>query len=103
MAQGKYPESISISKIKDMDYKDYSEYNEVDTVNGDDITLQVIEMSDGDKYIGVMNNNEGESEVNRKDFFMLTSDGCCVGMIYTYIVYRVIERKHRKKYEHSGT
>lgn len=23
--------------------------------------------------------------------------GCCVGMTYTYIVYRVIERKHRKK------
>lgn len=44
-----------------MGYKDYSEYNEVDTVNGDDITLQVIEMSDGDKYIGVINGNEGES------------------------------------------
>nr|WP_304651459.1 hypothetical protein [Bacteroides acidifaciens] len=57
-----------------MDYKDYSEYNEVDTVNGDDITLQVVEMSDGDKYVGVMNGNEGESEVNRMDFFMLTSD-----------------------------
>lgn len=23
--------------------------------------------------------------------------GACVGMIYTYIVYRVIERKYRKK------
>ena len=57
-----------------MDYKDYSEYNEVDTVNGDNITLQVIEMSDGDKYIGVINGNEYESEVNCKDFFMLTSD-----------------------------
>lgn len=57
-----------------MDYKDYSEYNEVDTVNGDNITLQVIEMSDGDKYIGVINGNEHESEVNCKDFFMLTSD-----------------------------
>lgn len=57
-----------------MNCKDYSEYNEVDTVNGDDITLQVIEMSDEDKYIGVINSNEGESEVNRKDFFMLTSD-----------------------------
>ena len=57
-----------------MDYIDYSEYNEVDTVNGDDITLQVVEMSDGDKYVGVMNGNEGESEVNRMDFFMLTSD-----------------------------
>lgn len=56
-----------------MDYKDYSEYNEVDNVNGDDITLQVIEMSDGDKYIGVINGNEYESEVNCKDFFMLTS------------------------------
>ena len=55
-----------------MDYKDYSEYNEVDTVNGDNITLQVIEMSDGDKYIGVINDNEYESEVNCKDFFMLT-------------------------------
>ena len=57
-----------------MNYKDYSEYNEVDTVNGDNITLQVIEMSDGDKYIGVINGNEHESEVNCKDFFMLTSD-----------------------------
>lgn len=57
-----------------MDYKDYSEYNEVDTVNGDDITLGVVNMSDGDKYIGVLNGNEGESEVNRMDFFMLTSD-----------------------------
>ena len=57
-----------------MDYKDYSEYNEVDTVNGDNITLQVIEMSDGDKYIGVINDNEYDSEVNCKDFFMLTSD-----------------------------
>lgn len=57
-----------------MDYKDYSEYNEADTVNGDNITLQVIEMSDGDKYIGVINGNEHESEVNCKDFFMLTSD-----------------------------
>lgn len=57
-----------------MDYKDYSEYNEVDTVNGDDITLQVVEMPDGDKYVGVLNGNEGESEVNRMDFFMLTSD-----------------------------
>lgn len=57
-----------------MDYKDYSEYNEVDTVNGDNITLQVIEMSDGDKYIGVINGNEYESEVSCKDFFMLTSD-----------------------------
>ena len=57
-----------------MDYKDYSEYNEVDTVNGDNITLQVIEMSDGDKYIGVINGNEHESEVNCKHFFMLTSD-----------------------------
>ena len=57
-----------------MDYKDYGEYNEVDTVNGDNITLQVIEMSDGDKYIGVINGNEHESEVNCKDFFMLTSD-----------------------------
>ena len=57
-----------------MDYKDYSEYNEVDTVNGDNITLQVIEMSDGDKYIGVINGNEHESEVNCKEFFMLTSD-----------------------------
>ena len=56
-----------------MDYKDYSEYNEVDTVNGDNITLQVIEMSDGDKYIGVINDNEYESEVNSNDFFMLTS------------------------------
>ena len=28
--------------------------------------------------------------------------GCCVGMIYTYIAYRVIERKHRKKDEHSA-
>lgn len=56
-----------------MDYKDYSEYNEVDTVNGDNITLQVIEMPDGDKYIGVINDNEYESEVNCKDFFMLTS------------------------------
>ena len=47
-----------------MDYKDYSEYNEVDTVNGDDIIL----------HIGVTNGNEGESAVNRKDFFMLTPD-----------------------------
>lgn len=23
--------------------------------------------------------------------------GCCVGMTFTYIAYRVIERKHRKK------
>lgn len=23
--------------------------------------------------------------------------GACVGMIYTYIVYQVIERKHRRK------
>ena len=44
MAQGKYTESISISKVKDMDYKDYSEYNEV------------------------------ENEVNSKDLFMLTSE-----------------------------
>lgn len=29
--------------------------------------------------------------------------GCCVGMIYTYTAYRVIERKHRKKDEHSDT
>lgn len=57
-----------------MNYKDYSEYNEIDTVNGDNITLQVIEMSDGDKYIGVINGNEHESEVNCKDFFKLTSD-----------------------------
>ena len=56
-----------------MDYKDYSEYNEVDTVNGDNITLQVIEMSDGDKYIGVINGNEYESEVTCWDLFMLTS------------------------------
>lgn len=27
--------------------------------------------------------------------------GCCVGMIYTYVISRVIERKHRKKEEHS--
>lgn len=57
-----------------MDYKDYSKYNEVDTVNGDDITLQVIETSDGDNYIGVVNGNEDESKANCKDFFMLTSD-----------------------------
>lgn len=23
--------------------------------------------------------------------------GCCFGMIYTYAVYRIVERKHRKK------
>ena len=57
-----------------MNYKDYSEYNEVDTVNGDDITLEVVEMSDGDKYVGVVNGNKGESEVSRKGFFMLTSE-----------------------------
>lgn len=27
--------------------------------------------------------------------------GCCVGMIYTYVISRVIESKHRKKDEHS--
>lgn len=26
--------------------------------------------------------------------------GCCVGMAYTYVISRVIERKHRKKDEH---
>lgn len=57
-----------------MGYKDYSEYNEVDTVNGDDITLQVVEMSDGDKYIEVTNGNEHEGEATRKNSFMLTSD-----------------------------
>lgn len=57
-----------------MNYKDYSEYNEVDTVNGDDITLEVVEMSDGDKYVGVVKGNKGESEESRKDFFMLTSE-----------------------------
>lgn len=23
--------------------------------------------------------------------------GCCVGMIYTYAVYRIVERRHKRK------
>lgn len=29
--------------------------------------------------------------------------GCCVGMIYTYVISQAIERKRRKKNDHPGT
>ena len=46
-----------------MGYKDYSEYNEVDNVYGDDVKLQVSQMSDGTRCIEIINSDDAENSV----------------------------------------